>query len=509
MLKRGIVRNHTSGSPTSRDVYCFECWAARPLNDTLLRQHLVHAMLFNSIEYLILLSATLACYWASPSLPLRRWIILGASIYFYMSWSKVFMLMLLGLIIANWLIGWTLAKSKDRLWVVVACILNLGLLAFFKYMNFFLDSLAAVARLHDPATQAIHLSIILPLGISFYVFELISYQVDIYRGKVEHERSLVAFSIFVLFFPHLIAGPICRPAQLIPQLHTIQRFDGGRAYNGLLMFLAGLALKSCIADGLSPFVNVIFNAPAEYSGLDNFLAMVGFGVQILCDFWGYSLMALGAALLFGYVLPHNFNLPYASVSIRDFWRRWHITLSRWLRDYLYIPLGGARTDLAWKVQRNLMITMVLGGLWHGASWNFILWGTIHGGALAINRWFENARLPQLMRDILASRVISWLLTMSVVFVAWIFFRAANLADATTMISQIATPAPGWGGTKIPPVYFELLLLYVPLQWLVHRTTYQTDVTCLPIWKPSLVAACFAAFTMIYYVDGNEFIYFQF
>ncbi|MEO5861666.1 MAG: MBOAT family O-acyltransferase [Burkholderiales bacterium] len=466
-------------------------------------------MLFNSFEYIALLASSLGAYWLSPSLRLRQWVVLVASVYFYMSWSRIFIAMLLLMIGINWLIGKKIGQTRRRFWLVLACVFNLGLLAYFKYMNFFLENVATLMRLHDPAFHTDKLSIILPLGISFYVFELISYQVDIYRGKFEVERDPIVFAIFVLFFPHLIAGPICRAEQFMPQVHVLQGLSGTKTYNGLYMFLAGFALKCGIADGVAPFVNVIFSAPAKYSGFDNLMAVAGFGIQILCDFWGYSLMALGSALLFGYALPHNFNLPYAALSIRAFWRRWHMTLSDWLRDYLYVGLGGSRTDKAWKVQRNLALTMFLGGLWHGASWTFIVWGIIHGGALVANRWFEMANVPRLVAAVLRWPPLAWLLTMATVFVAWIFFRASHFEGAIMMLRRIVMPASSWSKTALAPAFFELLLLYLPLQWLVHITTYDRDVTALSTWKPSLASACLAAFCFVYYVDGNEFIYFQF
>lgn len=466
-------------------------------------------MLFNSIEYLVLLAIALGGYWLSPSLRVRQLVVLASSAYFYMSWSQAFGFMLFAIMGLNWVLGRQIGKSRHRSWLVLACVLNLGLLAYFKYMNFFLENIEALAKLQDPNFESVSLSIVLPLGISFYVFELISYQVDIYQGKIKHERNPVVFAIFVLFFPHLIAGPICRAGQFMPQIHVFQRMDGARFYNGLYMFIAGLALKSGLADGIAPFINVIFKSPADYSGFDNLMATVGFGIQILCDFWGYSLMALGAALLFGYVLPYNFNQPYAALSIRDFWRRWHITLSNWLRDYLYIALGGSRTTAGWKVQRNLALTMLLGGLWHGASWNFIIWGGIHGGALVINRWFDTADIPDVLKSILRWPPLAWALTMLVVFVAWIYFRAASFSDAVLMVERIITPVSGWASTKLAPLFFELLLLYLPIQWLVHRTTYQFDISGLAVWKPALTFAILAMFTYIYYVDGNDFIYFQF
>jgi alginate O-acetyltransferase complex protein AlgI len=467
-------------------------------------------MLFNSVEYIALLAVALAAYWLSPRVWLRQGVVLAASFWFYMSWSRVFMLMLLGLLAVNWAIGWQLSRTRKRGWLVLACVINLGLLAWFKYAKFFLENLLAMAGLFQPGIEAPQLAILLPLGISFYVFELISYQADIYRGEIAHERNPAVFSLFVLFFPHLIAGPICRAGQFMPQLRAMQPFDLAKVYNGLYMFLAGFALKCGLADGVAPFVNVIFEAPATYSGFDNLMATAGFGVQILCDFWGYSLMALGAALLFGYVLPANFNAPYAALSIRDFWRRWHITLSNWLRDYLYIALGGSRHTVAWKVQRNLFLTMLLGGLWHGASWNFVIWGAIHGVALAVNRSFETSqRVPARLRGFLAWAPVAWLLTMAVVFSAWVFFRAPHLAGALEMLGRIVTPAPGWGESRIGGVFFELLLLYLPLQWLVHRTTWQRDMSVEPVrWQVPAVSLL-ALFATVYYVDGGQFIYFQF
>jgi alginate O-acetyltransferase complex protein AlgI len=466
-------------------------------------------MLFNSMEYIALLAATLVCYWLCPWLRGRQWVVLISSLYFYFSWSKAFGLMLIGVIAINWLIASRIASTRNRAWVISACVVNLLLLCYFKYMNFFLENIQAIGELYDPNYQIGLLKIILPLGISFYVFELISYHVDVYTGKFEHEKDPAVFAIFVLFFPHLIAGPICRAAQFMPQIKIKQALDLSHFYNGLYYFVAGLALKCGIADGLAPFVNVIFKNPEHYSGLDNLMSVIGFGVQILCDFWGYSLMALGAALLFGYVLPYNFNAPYSSTSIRDFWRRWHITLSNWLRDYLYIALGGSRTSAEWKTLRNLFLTMLLGGLWHGASWNFIIWGGIHGSALVVQRLFDKLHPQNVAKRFFAIPGLSWLLTMIVVFVAWIFFRAADSHSAFTTLHTILAVAPGWGQTKIAPVFYELLLIYLPLQWLVHKTTYQFDITNFRAVGCAMTFMVLAVFSYIYYVDGNDFIYFQF
>lgn len=466
-------------------------------------------MLFNSVEFILLLALTLSCYWIIPNLKVRQWVIFFSSIYFYWSWSKAFLLMLLILILVNWVIGMCIAKQRNRVWLILACTINLGLLAYFKYADFFISNLTSLAQFIEPKFNLVHISVLLPLGISFYIFELISYLVDVYKGKIEHEQNPLIFALFVLFFPHLVAGPICRAGQFIPQVKKNQTFSPVNFYNGMYWFLAGFALKCGIADGLAPFVNVIFKQPNLYSGFDNLLATIGFGVQILCDFWGYSLMALGASLLFGFVLPINFNAPYSSCSIRDFWRRWHITLSNWLRDYLYIPLGGSRTLSDWKVQRNLIVTMLLGGFWHGASWNFIIWGGIHGFALAINRWFDNAKLPTGVISCFRYPPIAWCLTMIIVFVAWVFFRATDFSVAVAILSKISTFNKDWFSTKLEPVFFELLIIYLFLQWLVNHTTNNFNMAIQPVKIQAISIAILVAFSLIYYVDGNQFIYFQF
>jgi alginate O-acetyltransferase complex protein AlgI len=466
-------------------------------------------MLFNSVEYLILLAIAVGLYWMLPNVLWRQTVVFVASAYFYMSWSVSFFLMLMGLILLNWGIGWQLARSAKRFWLILACVLNLGLLAYFKYAKFLIDSFVSALRWVDLPAESPQMSIILPLGISFYVFELISYLVDIHDRKQAHEKSPLAFSLFVLFFPHLIAGPICRANQFLPQIKTLQPFSGDHFYNGLYLFLAGFALKCGVADSIAPFVNVIYGAPATYSGFDNLMATLGFGIQILCDFWGYSLMALGAAYLFAYQLPSNFNLPYASLSIRDFWRRWHITLSNWLRDYLYIALGGSRTNQSWKIQRNLALTMLLGGLWHGASWNFVIWGAIHGIALVVNRWFDGVVVTSFVGKLFRQPVIAWSLTMSVVFVAWIFFRLPNFSDALVVLQRIVIPAPGWAASKLSFVFFELCVLYLLAQWAVHTTTSGFNMAKQSITRQVLSVAFLAAVAFVYYTDGNQFIYFNF
>ncbi|MBB3744903.1 alginate O-acetyltransferase complex protein AlgI [Rhizobium sp. BK591] len=466
-------------------------------------------MLFNSEGYGILLALTLLAYWSTKSVPLRQLIVFIASVVFYIQWSFLFVFLLLGLIILNWVITvWVFPRnSRLGLWLVVLA--NLGILFSFKYLSFFVDNVVDGLQLVGIAVESPRIPALLPLGISFYVFELISYAVDLYNKKISAERNPLKLSIFVLFFPHLIAGPICRAHQFMPQIDALQKLSSDLIVTGAYLFVTGFALKCGIADGIAPYVNTTFANPGNYGGLDNLLAVVGFGVQIFCDFWGYSLMALGAAKLFGYDLPSNFNSPYTARSIQQFWRSWHITLSNWLRDYLYIPLGGSKDLSNFKITRNLMITMLLGGLWHGASYNFVIWGGIHGLALSVNRYYHLMKLPSGVRAIFSCAPISWLLTMAVVFFSWIFFRAPTLSEALMVVSNIFNFSNGYMQTRLDGVFFELLVMFVVLYFVANRTTNSQSISQYSIRSQLVFFSTMFVFSLIYYVDGAQFIYFQF
>ncbi|MGR9433835.1 MBOAT family O-acyltransferase [Rhizobium leguminosarum] len=466
-------------------------------------------MLFNSEGYGILLALALLAYWSTKSVPLRQVIVFIASVVFYIQWSFLFVFLLLGLIILNWVItvGVYPRNSRLGLWLVVLA--NLGILFSFKYLSFFVDNVVDGLQLIGIAVESPRIPALLPLGISFYVFELISYAVDLYNKKMVAERNPLKLSIFVLFFPHLIAGPICRANQFMPQIGTLQKLSSDLIVTGAYLFVTGFALKCGIADGIAPYVNTTFANPDNYGGLDNLLAVVGFGVQIFCDFWGYSLMALGAAKLFGYDLPSNFNSPYTARSIQQFWRRWHITLSNWLRDYLYIPLGGSRDLSNFKITRNLMITMLLGGLWHGASYNFVIWGGIHGLALSVNRYYHLVRLPSGVKAVFSWGPMSWILTMAVVFFSWIFFRAPTLSEALMVVSNIFRFGAGYMQTRLDGVFFELLVMFVILYFIANKTTNSQPITHYSTRNQLLLFSTMFVFSLIYYVDGAQFIYFQF
>jgi D-alanyl-lipoteichoic acid acyltransferase DltB (MBOAT superfamily) len=324
-------------------------------------------------------------------------------------------------------------QGKRKFLLISSLVLFLGLLAYFKYTNFIIE------LINNFSTQKIPFqSIFLPLGISFYTFELISYTVDVYKRKFKPVKRLLDFSFYISFFPHLVAGPIVRPNELVPQIRSKILIDKEHIGHGIFFILSGLLKKAIISDYIGVnFVDRIFDNPTLYSGVENLMGVYGYTLQIYCDFSGYSDMAVGIALLMGFHLPLNFNAPYQSTNITEFWRRWYISLSSWLRDYLYIPLGGNK---AGKMRQyiNLMITMLLGGLWHGASFKFIVWGGMHGVALALDKGkMELMKKFKInIHQYFLSKVVGWIFTFHLVAFCWIFFRASSFDSALSMIQQI-------------------------------------------------------------------------
>jgi D-alanyl-lipoteichoic acid acyltransferase DltB (MBOAT superfamily) len=326
---------------------------------------------------------------------IRLLFLLGASYVFYAHWDWRFLPLIWGSSTADWLLGHAIARAKDprrkKLWLVATVIMNLGVLGFFKYFNFGIDSMAAALGAFGIQAPEVALRVALPVGISFFTFESMSYVIDVYRGELEPQKSYFEYLSFVAFFPHLVAGPIVRPRDLLPQLAGPARWSSAEASEGLFLIATGLLKKVVIGDFLAlNLVDRVFDAPLMYSALECYAAVVGYALQIYCDFSGYTDIAIGSALLLGVRFPLNFNAPYKAHNIVDFWRRWHISLSTWLRDYLYISLGGNRRGKA-RTYLNLLLTMLLGGLWHGASWTFVVWGGLHGAALAVTKAFQDLR----------------------------------------------------------------------------------------------------------------------
>jgi len=389
-------------------------------------------MLFPTVDFAIFFLIVFLASWACRSRPqFNKVVLLIASYVFYGWWDWRFMLLLFECSLVNYVLGlWleaTAAERSRRRVVALAVIFNLGVLGFFKYCGFFMSSMQDFLHLFGWGRDLKIMEVVLPVGISFYTFQGISYIVDIYRREIKAVVSPVDMLLFKSFFPQLVAGPIVRASEILPQLANPAAGSEIRATRAFLLIGLGLFKKVVIANYLSvELVNPVFESPSTYAAFDLLFAVYGYAVQIYCDFSAYSDIAIGIALLFGIEFPKNFEQPYRADSLRDFWHRWHMTLSRFLRDYLYIPLGGSRAG-ARKTYRNLFLTMVLGGLWHGAAWNFVTWGVLHGVGQCVERWggtFRKARawppLPHLLRIFLVFHCVC---------LAWIFFNADSFAVA--------------------------------------------------------------------------------
>jgi alginate O-acetyltransferase complex protein AlgI len=400
----------------------------------------------------------------------------------------------------------TPSSSLRRAILLGSISINLGLLGFFKYVNFFLDSASWVLNVVGVAGTPAVLKVALPLGISFYTFETISYVVDVYRGRTRAVRNPLDYALFIMFFPHLVAGPIVRPHDFLPQLGRLKRFNWNRLYLGTRLVLLGFFKKSILADHLAGIVDPVFAAPGTYDSLSSWLAVLAYAVQIYCDFSGYSDMGIGLAHMLGFKLPQNFHFPYLAVNPADFWRRWHISLSTWLRDYLYIPLGGNRGSTA-TTYRNLIVVMLLGGLWHGASWTFVAWGLYHGLWLALHRALP---LPRFLGRP-SFRPLCMAGTFLLVCVGWVFFRAQTFADAGLILTRLAWPT---SGLALGPTSAALVLLCLGLILAGGLVGFHLPLRRIERRLPaSLMGASLAGMLLLVLVlfpeNSKAFIYFQF
>lgn len=496
-------------------------------------------MLFNTLQYALFLPLVFLLFWASPQ-KWRVWVLLIASYVFYMCWKPVFILLIIGLTLANYFLGFAIYRAEKHKKLILAATVafNLLVLGFFKYTYFLNDAFsAAIAPMGLPATH-LPFNIVLPLGISFFVFEFIHYVVDVYRGS-EPIRSFPAFALFASFFPTQIAGPIKRFQDFIPQFLapaklTVEKFD-----TAISLILLGLFKKVLIADNLAFFVQGGFSQPELFSGLDLWIFAYAFAFQIYFDFSGYTDIARGSANLFGYKVPINFNLPYLAANISDFWRRWHISLSTWLRDYLFIPLGGSRGS-KWSNYRNLLITMTLGGLWHGAAMHFLIWGIYQGVMLVAHKEFqilkENLNWLKSFVDSKVGHALSMVLTFHVVCVGWVFFRAETNSLALQMLHRMFTFAPAYEltpsselvfvngkphvlnmllSTINSPLIYPTIFLILPVLALAHLLMGETNKNSdwlkklPPPAKAAWVCAMIFA-VMVFSPDKSpRFIYFQF
>jgi alginate O-acetyltransferase complex protein AlgI len=412
---------------------------------------------FTKSQFLGFCALTLGVYWAVPWHRGKLVWLLAVSIAFYMTWHPRLIALIGASAVADFSIALLMERTRSpllrRCLLFGSIALSLGLLGYFKYTNFLLsEANSLLALVGIDYHWKLFDNLLLPLGISFYTFETISYVVDVYRGRSKAVGNLVDYSIFLMFFPHLAAGPIVRPRDFLPQLERRKRFSWYRLTIGLTLCMIGLFKKAVIADNLAGVVDPVFADADRYASGAVWLATLGYALQIYCDFSGYSDMAIGLAHTLGFKLPANFNMPYLAVNITDFWRRWHISLSSWLRDYLYVPLGGNRHGNV-ATYRNLMLTMLLGGLWHGAGWTFVFWGAYHGLLLSIHRiWQRRSRMedrgsnnqtddsPSSIHQLRSSLNIA--LTFLCVCLGWVFFRAQTFAIAWTMVRHLALPTSG-------------------------------------------------------------------
>ncbi|MAI89267.1 MBOAT family protein [Ponticaulis sp.] len=472
-------------------------------------------MIFTEAIFPLFLMIVLGVYWGIMRGSWRNDWLLLASIVFYGWWDVRFLALIGAVVFVAWFAGLMMKKREEsqraQLWVLWPAIaFQLVMLATFKYFGFFSESARVALSTIGMDASWPTLNIILPVGISFYIFQAISYLVDIYRRQLPVETQFARVAFYIAFFPQLVAGPIVRAASFFPQIDRKKTFSGGLVAAGARAFILGFVYKAGLADNIAPFVDPVFADISAYNTPSVIGATFAFGTQIYFDFAGYSLMAIGVARWFGFYIPKNFDDPYSSTSIAVFWRRWHMSLSFWLRDYLYIPLGGNRLGPV-KTYRNLMITMVLGGLWHGAAWSFVLWGALHGAALSVHRFIMGHVAGKELIPALGG-MFGLVLTVFMVFAAWVPFRAESMADTLSVWAGFVGLRAG-GEASLPWVAF-----WVPLLIIIDSVFSQTDVlkriSRTPIFRsPSLYWAgmgCLAALMLaLYPLKSAPFVYFQF
>ena len=471
-------------------------------------------MNFVSFEFVGFLGAVYMLFWVLPEGRTRQWLLTLASYLFYAAWDWRFCFLMLFVTVNAYAAGTLLASPvrSGRKFILFTSIgIDLAVLGFFKYYNFFASNIAAAfSDLGMPGNPLIF-QIVLPVGISFYTFHAISYVVDVYRGKVLSEKSIVNVALYISFFPQLIAGPIVRASLMMPQLRNGRRFLRSQQAIGIQLLLRGFIYKAVIADLLAQIADPVFAKPDTYNSQALLTALVAFYGQIYFDFAGYSNMAIGTARLFGYRFPRNFDYPYKAASVTEFWRRWHMSLSFWLRDYLYIPLGGNRGGRL-ATYRNLMITMLLGGLWHGAAWNYLVWGLLHGLGLGAHKmWLEvRACLPVAINWQSGWwRAIAIVLTQLWVMLAWLYFRCSSAAEANGLLAGILGLRPH-PGAAIPPLEVWIVVIiaidhtFGSGAWRLHIPRHWARAVA---WGGAgmLLAAGLAAMPLV----RRPFIYFQF
>lgn len=472
-------------------------------------------MLFNSLTFLVFFAIILGLH----SLPLnwqtKKFNLLIASYLFYAAWNPPFVLLLWLSTLVDWFIAGKMAiantQRKKKFLLIISLAVNLGLLAYFKYATFVLDNFIILINSLGISYYPALPSIILPVGISFYTFQTLSYTIDVYRGE-KPCHSFLDFALFVTFFPQLVAGPIVRSSYFLPQCESPKQATSQQLGWGLSLLIVGLFQKTILADSLlAPSVEEIFNHALQTSAFENWIGTLGFSAQIFFDFAGYSTCAIGAALCFGFILPDNFHAPYAAIGFSDFWRRWHISLSTWLRDYLYISLGGNRNG-NYQTYRNLLITMLLGGLWHGAAWGFLIWGALHGFYLMVERALRPHFKDSKWLETSFVKLLLALLTYLLICIAWVFFRAPDVFTAFTMLKVMffIQASPEIQLSSFQP--FTVLAVVISLlifQWINRNRYLEQVVQQLPPKVWAIILGILMLWLLLAPGDQRAFIYFQF
>src|SRR6059058_3184593 len=473
-------------------------------------------MLFNSLTFVVFFVVVVLLYWSIRSWKARKNLLVVASYIFYGAWNPPFAALLFSTTSMDFWLGARMAKAatarSKRGWLVASVCMNLSMLGFFKYGNFLLENfqwlLARIGIVYQPP----HLDILLPVGISFYTFHSLSYTLDIYRGVLQPTRSLRDFVLAVSFFPQLVAGPIVRAGDFLPQLRHPPRLKAGQFFWGLALMTLGLFEKTVLADTLlSGSADRAFDYTGPLVALDSWAGVLAFAGQIFFDFAGYSICAIGAALTLGFHLKDNFRFPYAAIGFSDFWRRWHISLSTFLRDYLYIPLGGNQVR-PFRMALNLVIVMFLGGLWHGAAWTFVVWGLLHGSYLVIERVFRIFFEDKPWANNLATRVLAGVATYAAVCIAWVYFRASDFTIASRMLAGMFGQHAHGDAILSTREMLQVALVtigMISVHCSLRDSNIEIAVARLPRWVVTAAWALMACAIILTQGASNAFIYFQF
>ncbi len=485
-------------------------------------------MLFNSIDFAVFFPIFFILYWlVSDKLKLRNIFLLVASYFFYGWWDWRFLFLIAFSSFVDYYVGKQLykteGKSKRKRLLLVSLLVNLGFLVYFKYTNFFIDTFVDSFKLFGENLKVSTLNIILPVGISFYTFQTLSYTIDIYRKQLKPTQDALSFFTFVAFFPQLVAGPIERASHLLPQFYKTYKFNYKHVKSGLLLVAFGLFKKMVIADRLAILVNQVYNNPTDYGGFDLIIATIFFAFQIYCDFSGYSDIAIGLSRTIGFDLMKNFDSPYFSKSITEFWRRWHISLSTWFRDYVYIPLGGSRKG-TYRMYANLFIVFFVSGLWHGAAITFVIWGAIHGLIIVLEKAFK-PKLHGFLKTInfnlysVGSNFFFMTLTFGVVCFAWVFFRANSFKDAIYIINNFFSSKSAHGLLDLGLGQAEIIISFIAIIVLISFDFYHKKHNIIKILNKESSIFRYSIYLIIIFIilifgiygegQASEFIYFQF